>query len=87
MQKEVLIWKENRNLRRAKQDIKKRKKERWILEMKVCILTMKNEDLNDKVYGLNQEQEKVTGATKTLLKLNNLKGKMSNKVSTLYQRT
>ena len=68
---------------RGKQDIKEKKEKKDGFGDEVCILTMKNEDLNDKVYGLNQEQEKVTGATKTLLKLNNLKGKMSNKVSTL----
>ena len=68
---------------RGKQDIKEKKEKKDGFGDEVCILTMKNEDLNDKVYGLNEEQEKVTGATKTLLKLNNLKGKMSNKVSTL----
>ena len=68
---------------RGKQDIKEKKEKKDGFGDEVCILTMKNEDLNDKVYGLNQEQEKVTGASKTLLKLNNLKGKMSNKVSTL----
>ena len=68
---------------RGKQDIKEKKEKKDGFGDEVCILTMKNEDLNDKVYGLNQEQEKVTGATKTLLKHNNLKGKMSNKVSTL----
>ena len=68
---------------RGKQDIKEKKEKKDGFGDEVCILTMKNEDLNDKVYGLNEEQEKVTGASKTLLKLNNLKGKMSNKVSTL----
>ena len=68
---------------RGKQDIKEKVEKKDKFGDEICVLTMKNEDLNDKVYGLNEDQEKVTGATKTLLKLNNLKGKMSNKVSTL----
>ena len=42
-----------------------------------------NEGLELEVTGLMEDQEKVTGAGKKLLKLNNLKGKLSNKVSTL----
>ena len=42
-----------------------------------------NENLELEVTGLIEDQEKVTGAGKKLLKLNNLKGKLSNKVSTL----
>ena len=68
---------------RCKQDIKERIEKKDGFADEVCVLTMKNENINDTVYGLNEEQEKVTGASKTLLKLNNLKGKMSNKVSTL----
>ena len=68
---------------RGKQDIKERIEKKDGFADEVCVLTMKNENINDTVYGLNEEQEKVTGASKTLLKLNNLKGKMSNKVSTL----
>ena len=44
---------------------------------------MQTEGLEDKVYGLIEEQKKLTGAKEKLLKLNNLKGKLSNKVSTL----
>tara|TARA_B100001057_G_scaffold439737_1_gene473142 strand:- start:228 stop:1940 length:1713 start_codon:yes stop_codon:yes gene_type:complete len=68
---------------RGKQDIKEKIEKKDGFADEVCVLTMKNENINDTVYGLNEEQEKVTGASKTLLKLNNLKGKMSNKVSTL----
>ena len=42
-----------------------------------------NENLEFQVTGLIEDQEKVTGAGKKLLKLNNLKGKLSNKVTTL----
>ena len=42
-----------------------------------------NQNLELEVTGLIEDQEKVTGAGKKLLKLNNLKGKLSNKVSTL----
>ena len=40
--------------------------------------------LEDDVYGpLTEEQKELTGAGEKLLKLNNLKGKLSNKVATL----
>ena len=42
-----------------------------------------NETLEDEVSNLVKTQEKTTGAGKKLLKLNNLKGKLSNKVTTL----
>ena len=42
-----------------------------------------NEELEMEVTGLIEDQEKVTGANKKLKKLNNLKGKMSNKVTTI----
>ena len=42
-----------------------------------------NEELDHQVSDLVKTQEKVTGAGKKLLKLNNLKGKLSNKVTTL----
>ena len=42
-----------------------------------------NEELELEVTGLIEDQEKVTGAGEKLLKLNNLKGKLSNKVTTL----
>ena len=68
---------------RGKQDIKEKVEKKDKFGSEIITLTTQNESLNDSVSGLNQKQEKVTGATKTLLKLNNLKGKMSNKVSTL----
>ena len=44
---------------------------------------MKSEGLTDDVYGLTEEQNKLTGAGEKLLKLNNLKGKLSNRVATI----
>ena len=68
---------------RGKQDIKEKREKKDGLGNEILTLTTQNESLNDNVSSLNKNQEKVTGASKTLLKLNNLKGKMSNKVSTL----
>ena len=42
-----------------------------------------NEALENDVFDLTKEQEKLTGAGNKLVKLNNLKGKISNKVSTI----
>ena len=42
-----------------------------------------NEELENDVHDLTKEQEKVTGATEKLRELGNLKGKISNKVSTI----
>ena len=42
-----------------------------------------NQFIQDQVFDLTKEQEKVTGANKKLKSLNNLKGKISNKVSTI----
>ena len=49
----------------------------------VCVLMLENEHTNDHVYKLTQDQEKVTGATEKLRTLGGLKGKISNKVSTI----
>ena len=45
--------------------------------------SLQNEKLEDDVFDLTKQQEKLIGAGEKLLKLNNLKGKLSNKVSTL----
>jgi len=42
-----------------------------------------NESLENDVFDLTKEQEKVTGAGNKLVKLNNLKGKISQKVATI----
>ena len=67
----------------GKTNIAENEKKRDKLGDEICVLTMQNEDLDDKVYGLTEEQKNVTGAGEKLLKLNNLKGKISNKVATL----
>ena len=67
----------------GKTNIAENEKKRDKLGDEICVLTMQNEDLDDKVYGLIEEQKNVTGAGEKLLKLNNLKGKISNKVTTL----
>ena len=61
---------------------KKRKKSRELGD-DICILTSKNEHYEDLVFGLNKELEEVSGANKKLKKLNTLKGKITQKVSTI----
>ena len=68
---------------RGKQDIKEKREKKDGLANEILNFITHNEELETEVTGLIEDQEKVTGASKTLLKLNNLKGKMSNKVSTL----
>ena len=41
------------------------------------------EELQSNVFDTTKEQEKVTGSNKKLRSLNNLKGKLSNKVATI----
>ena len=67
----------------GKTNIAENEKKRDKLGDEICVLIMQTEDLEDKVYGLTEEQKDVTGAGEKLLKLNNLKGKISNKVTTL----
>ena len=45
--------------------------------------SLENKKLESNVFDLTKDQEKLIGAGEKLLKLNNLKGKLSNKVSTL----
>ena len=68
---------------RGKQDIKEKREKKDGFANEILNFITHNEELETEVNGLIEYQEKVTGASKTLLKLNNLKGKMSNKVSTL----
>ena len=67
----------------GKTNIAENEKKRDGLSDEIFVLTVENENLDDKVYGLIEEQKNVTGAGERLLKLNNLKGKISNKVTTL----
>jgi len=68
---------------RSKEDIKSKKEKinELIKETDKCVNT--NDELELEVTGLTENQEKVMGADKKLRKLNNLKGKLSNKVSTI----
>ena len=79
MQEKFIMEIENR----SKEDIKSKKDKinALIVETDNCVNT--NEELELEVTGLTEDQEKVTGADKKLRKLNNLKGKLSNKVSTI----
>ena len=67
----------------GKTNIAENQKKRDRLGDEICVLIMQTEDLEDRVYGLTEEQNKLTGAGEKLLKLNNLKGKLSNRVATL----
>tara|TARA_R100001443_G_scaffold453_9_gene1723 strand:- start:5644 stop:7356 length:1713 start_codon:yes stop_codon:yes gene_type:complete len=66
---------------RGKEDIEKKKKKMDSLGDDICVCIMQNEEAEDSIYGLQQKQEKLTAASDTLAKLNNLKGQISNKVS------
>ena len=68
---------------RGKDDIAEKKKKSRELGDDICILTSKNEHASDRVYGLNEQQEELAGASEKLKKLNNLKGKITQKVSTI----
>ena len=67
----------------GKTNIAENEKKRDKLGDEICVLSTQNEELDLEVTGLIEDQEKVTGASEKLLKLNTLKGKLSNKVSTL----
>ena len=67
----------------GKTNIAENEKKRDKLGDEICVLIMQTEDLEDKVHGLTEDQKDLTGAGEKLLKLNNLKGKISNKVATL----
>ena len=79
MQEKFILEIENR----GKEDIKGKENKitSLIEETDKCVTS--NEELGNNVSELMQEQEKVTGADKKLRKLNNLKGKLSNKVSNI----
>ena len=67
----------------GKNNIAESRKKTDSLGDEVCVLIMQNEDLDDKIYGLTEEQKKLTGASDKLLKLNTIKGKLTQRVSTL----
>ncbi len=72
--------------KRGQDDIVEKKKKSRELGDEICVLMLKNEHSNDQVYGLTQEQEKVTGATEKLRKLGTIKGTLSNKVTTITKK-
>jgi len=79
MQEEFIAEIENR----SKENIEENKKKMRSIGDEICVLMLKNEHTEDQVFGLTEEQEKVTGATEKLRELGNLKGKISNKVATI----
>ena len=68
---------------RGRGRIEEKKKKSRELGDEICVAMLQNEHKEDQVFGLTEEQEKVTGATKKLRELGNLKGKISSKVSTI----
>ena len=67
----------------SKENIEEKNKKVRELGDEVCVLMLQNEHTEDQVFGLTEEQEKVTGATEKLRTLGGLKGKIANKVSTI----
>ena len=67
----------------GKNNINENEKKRDTLSDEINVLTTKNGTLGDDVYEVMEEQKDLTGAKEKLLKLNNLKGKLSQKVSTI----
>ena len=67
----------------GKNSISENEKKKDSLSDEICVLIMKTEGLEDSVYGLTKQQKELIGAGEKLLKLNNLKGKLSQKVSTI----
>jgi len=68
---------------RGKENIKGKKSKIDSLIIETENHSLENERLENTVSDKTQEQEKVTGSNKKLKSLNNLKGKISNKVSTI----
>jgi len=66
-----------------KQRINKKQGKLDALADDICVYTTENESSQDQVHGLTEDQEKLGYGTDTLSKLNNYKGQISNKVSTL----
>ena len=68
---------------RGKENIKEKESNIQKLLDEENVLMNNNEELNIKVVDIQKELEKYSGATDKLRKLGNLKGKISNKVSTI----
>jgi len=63
--------------------IEDNKKKMRTIGDEICVLMLQNEHTEDQVFGLTEEQEKVTGATEKLREFGNIKGKISQRVSTI----
>ena len=70
---------------RGKQNIKERKLKIDTLMKESETYVFESSKLEEQVFSYNKEQEDVTGATDKLKKLGNLKGKISQKVSSITQ--
>ena len=68
---------------RSKENIEEKNRKVRELGDEICVLMLKNEHTEDQVFGLTEEQEKVTGATEKLREFGNIKGKISQRVSTI----
>ena len=68
---------------RGKENIKGKRKKIDELMDETDSYTSTNEQLQSDALDITKEQEKVTGSSKKLRSLNNLKGKLSNKVATI----
>jgi DNA repair exonuclease SbcCD ATPase subunit len=68
---------------RGKERIEEKRKKSKALGDEICVAMLQNEHKENQVFGFTEEQEKVTGATKKLRELGNLKGKISSRVSTI----
>ena len=69
--------------KRGNDDIKNNKDKITVLFEESDNYVLTNQSLEDEVFDLTKEQEEVTGATEKLKKLNNLKGKITQKVATI----
>ena len=67
----------------GKERIEGKRKKQDSLSDEICILTMKNEGLEDDVYGLTEKQKELIGAGDKLVELNNYRGKISQKVASI----
>ena len=73
----------NELIYRSKENIEEKNKKVRQFGDEICVLISQNEHLDDQVFGLTEEQQKVTDATEKLRTLGGLKGKISQKVATI----
>jgi DNA repair exonuclease SbcCD ATPase subunit len=68
---------------RGKENIENRKKKIKTLQKEIEDFSLLNSNLEESVFSLTKDQEEITGFADKLKKLGNLKGKISQKVSTI----